>query len=93
MFALLKKTVRPVRKPQAPEKRTLEVGSRALPLTIRENPRSTRITLRIDPGARGLSLTVPVGLRRAEIDDFLERHQHWLQVKLARFSTPDTLAP
>jgi predicted metal-dependent hydrolase len=93
MFALLKKTVRSARKPQVPEKRVLEVGSRALPLTIRENPRSTRITLRIDPGARGLSLTVPVGLRRADIDDFLERHQHWLQVKLARFTAPDTLAP
>ena len=85
MFALLKKPVRPRRKPLAPETRTLEVGSRAMPLTIREHPRSTRITLRIEPGARGLSLTVPVGLRRSEIDDFLDRHQGWLLTRLARF--------
>ncbi|CAD7049331.1 M48 family peptidase [Pseudorhizobium endolithicum] len=85
MFALLKKPVRLRRKPLAPEKRTLEIGNRAMPLTIRENPRSTRITLRIEPGARGLSLTVPVGLRRAEIDEFLDRHQGWLLTRLARF--------
>ncbi|MCJ8519809.1 putative metal-dependent hydrolase [Pseudorhizobium tarimense] len=85
MFALLKKPVRSRRKPQAPQKRTLEVGNRALPLKIREHPRSTRITLRIDPGAKGLSLTVPLGLRKSEIDDFLERHQGWLLTKLARF--------
>ena len=85
MLALLKKPVRPRRKPLAPETRTLAVGNRAMPLTIREHPRSTRITLRIEPGARGLSLTVPVGLRRSEIDDFLDRHQGWLLTRLARF--------
>ena len=85
MFALLKKPVRTRRQPSAPEKRTLDIGGRAMPLTIRENPRSTRITLRIEPGARALNLTVPVGLRRAEIDDFLDRHQGWLLTRLARF--------
>ena len=85
MFTLLKKPVRLRREPLAPEKRTLEVGNRVMPLTIREHPRSTRITLRIEPGAKGLSLTVPIGLGRTEIDDFLDRHQGWLLTKLARF--------
>ncbi len=85
MFALLKKPVRTRRKPLAAEKRTLQIGSRAMPLTIREHPRSTRITLRIEPGAKGLSLTVPLGLKKDEIDGFLDRHQGWLLTKLARF--------
>ena len=85
MFALLKKPVRVRRKPLASEKRTLEIGNRAMPLTIREHPRSTRITLRIEPGARGLILTVPIGLHKVEIDDFLDRHQGWLLTRLARF--------
>jgi predicted metal-dependent hydrolase len=90
MFALLKKPVRLKRKPLASEKRTIEIGTRAMPLTIREHPRSTRITLRIEPGARGLSLTVPIGLRKSEIDDFLDRHQGWLMTRLARFPQAET---
>lgn len=91
MFALLKKPLRSRRKPQAPLKRTFEVGNRTMPLTIREHPRSTRITLRIEPGAKGLSLTVPVGLKKSEIDEFLDRHQGWLLTKLARFPSPPAL--
>ena len=85
MFSLLKKPVRTRRKLLAPEKRTLQIGSRSMPLTIREHPRSTRITLRIEPGAKALSLTVPIGLRKHEINDFLDRHQGWLLTKLAHF--------
>lgn len=91
MFALLKKPVRVPRKPLETVKRTLEVGNRAMPLTIRENHRATRITLRIEPGGRGLNLTVPAGLHRREIDDFLDRHQGWLLTKLAKFSTDNPI--
>ncbi len=30
-----------------------------MPLTVTKNPRATRLTLRIEPGGRGLKLTVP----------------------------------
>jgi len=87
MFALLKKPVRSRSRPLETVKRTLHVGGRAMPLTIRENRRATRITLRIEPGGRALNLTVPAGLRKHEIDDFLDRHQGWLLTRLAKFST------
>jgi predicted metal-dependent hydrolase len=93
MFALLKKPVRRTSKPLATTKRTLDVGSRVMPLTIRENSRATRITLRIEPGGRALNLTVPVGLKTYEIDDFLMRHEGWLQSKLAKFSVENPIRP
>lgn len=91
MFALLKKPLRARSKPLETVKRTLEVGNRALPLTIKENSRATRITLRIEPGGRALNLTVPAGLRKSEIEEFLERHQGWLLTKLSKFSTDNPI--
>lgn len=93
MFALLKKPVRSKPKPLETVKRTLHVGDRAMPLTIRENRRATRITLRIEPGGRALNLTVPAGLLKREIDDFLDRHQGWLLTKLAKFSVDNSIRP
>jgi predicted metal-dependent hydrolase len=93
MFALLKKPVRSKPKPLETVKRTLHVGDRAMPLTIRENRRATRITLRIEPGGRALNLTVPAGLLKREIDDFLDRHQGWLRTKLAKFSVDSSIRP
>ncbi|CDZ30023.1 M48 family metallopeptidase [Neorhizobium galegae] len=93
MFALLKKPVRSKPKPLETVKRTLAVGDRAMPLTIRENRRATRITLRIEPGGRALNLTVPAGLLTREIDDFLDRHQGWLLTKLAKFSADNQIRP
>jgi hypothetical protein len=93
MFALLKKPVRRTTRPLETIKRTLDVGDRAMPLTIRENSRATRITLRIEPGGRALNLTVPVGLKKYEIDDFLARHEGWLSAKLSKFSTDNPIRP
>jgi predicted metal-dependent hydrolase len=93
MFALLKKPVRKNTRPLETIKRTLGVGDRMLPLTIKENRRATRITLRIEPGGRALALTVPAGLHRHEIDDFLDRHQGWLVARLSKFSTDNPIRP
>lgn len=93
MFALLKKPVRLKSRPLETVKRTLDVGNRPMPLTIRENRRATRITLRIEPGGRALALTVPAGMRKREIDEFLDRHQGWLLTKLAKFSTDNPVRP
>jgi predicted metal-dependent hydrolase len=66
--------------------RDIEVAGKVLPLTIRQNARATRMTLRIEPGGRALKLTVPEGLPEREVSAFLTRHQGWLMTKLARFS-------
>lgn len=90
MFSFLQKPVRA--KAPATSSRLLDVSGREMPLVIRSNPRATRITLRIEPGGRGLKMTVPPGLREREISDFLERHRGWLEVKLAKFSSDTRLA-
>jgi predicted metal-dependent hydrolase len=87
MFPLLSKPQRSVRKPAAPESRTLEVAGRLMPLTIKQHERATRITLRIEPGGRALKMTIPSGLAQREVNAFLDRHQGWLLTKLAKFST------
>lgn len=60
------------------------VAGRTLPLRIVENERARRLTLRIDAGGQGLRITVPPGLRRGEVEKFLERHQGWLEQRLAK---------
>jgi predicted metal-dependent hydrolase len=83
----LPKIRRATKKPAPPEKRTLDVAGRLMPLTIKQHDRATRITLRIEPGGRALKMTVPKGLAAREVNAFLDRHQGWLLTKLAKFST------
>lgn len=64
------------------QKREFEVAGRVLPLSITENPRAKRLTLRVQPGARGLKVTTPPGIPQREVDAFLERNRGWLQSKL-----------
>lgn len=61
---------------------THTVSGRQLPLVIRSNPRAKRLTLRIEPGGRGLKITVPPGIGEREIDTFLARQESWLTSKL-----------
>ena len=61
------------------------VAGRSLPLRIVENGRARRLTLRIDSGGRGLRITIPPGVAWREVDRFLNRHQGWLEQRLARF--------
>jgi len=88
----LPKIRRMTKKPAPPEKRTLDVAGRLMPLTIKQHDRATRITLRIEPGGRALKMTVPKGLAAREVNAFLDRHQGWLLTKLAKFSTDTGLA-
>ncbi|SMC89346.1 M48 family metallopeptidase [Rhizobium sp. RU36D] len=92
MFTLLQKKRKPAA-PAPPQKRVLDVDGRAMPLTVTKNPRATRLTLRIEPGGRGLKLTVPPGLKDREVNDFLDRHQGWLRVRLAKFSADNAIRP
>ena len=87
MFSLLRKSLKSTssRKPLLSQ-RTVEVGGREVPITIKENQRATRITLRIEPGGKALKLTIPYGLHFAQVDAFLERHQGWLETKLSKLT-------
>lgn len=67
-----------------PEERMHHVAGRALPLRVVENARAKRLTLRIDASGQSLRVTVPPGLRRGEVDRFLDRHRDWLELKLSR---------
>jgi predicted metal-dependent hydrolase len=92
MFSLLSKARRSQGLPPQPETRTLNVAGRPMLLTIRQNERATRITLRIEPGGRALKMTIPRGLALREINAFLDRHQGWLLTKLSKFSNETGLS-
>jgi predicted metal-dependent hydrolase len=93
MFDFLKPPARAAKQRRVAKRtRQLVVHDKVLPLTVQEHPRSTRMTLRIDPGGRALKLTVPVGLSNRDIDGFLDRQQGWLMTRLARFKPEAALA-
>lgn len=80
---LRRKAAPPAPSRRAVLERTHVVAERELPLRIVENERAKRLTLRIDPGGRGLRMTVPPGLPRGEVERFLDRHRGWLEKRLA----------
>lgn len=71
--------------------RDIAVAGRRMPLTIRENARATRLTLRIDPGGKALKMSVPPGVSEQEIDRFLHRHHGWLTTRLSKLPKPSCL--
>ncbi len=81
-FGFLKRKQPALRSPV--EERLHDVAGRTLPLRIVENGRARRLTLRIDAGGRGLRITVPPGIAHSEVDHFLNRHQGWLEQRLAK---------
>lgn len=80
------------RRNTAPQPSAVTVNGRDLPLSIRENARATRMTLRIEPGGQALKLTIPPGLPGHEIEAFLTRHHGWLMTRLARVEDTGPLA-
>jgi predicted metal-dependent hydrolase len=87
------RSARPQPKPLASAERTHLVAERALPLKIVENPRARRLTLRIEAGGKGLRITVPPGIRAGEVDNFLVRHQGWLEARLKKLPDRPELRP
>ena len=72
------------RSPAAPVIRDHAVAGRVLPLKVVENVRATRLTLRIDAGGKGLRVTIPPGVSTREVTRFLDRHEDWLEQRLAK---------
>lgn len=68
------------------------VDGRTLPLQVRYNPRAKNLTLRIEPGGRGLKVTAPPGISDREIARFLTRQAGWLKSKLDQVPDQPVLA-
>ncbi|GAB1580291.1 M48 family metallopeptidase [Phyllobacterium phragmitis] len=73
--------------------RAYEVAGRTLPLRVVENPRATRLTLRIEAGGKGLRVTIPPGLPAREVERFLSRHQGWIEARIAKLPDRPTVRP
>ena len=77
MFSILKK--RPMPKAGRAERWTLmEIDGRQVDVRIVENPRTSRLTLRLVPAAKtqeSLKVTVPPGTPEVEVDQFLQRNR------------------
>ncbi len=82
----------PIRPPRVEEREHI-VSGRTLPLRIVEHTRARRLTLRIDTGGRGLRITVPPGIKRGEVDRFLDRHRDWLEQRLAKVPRQPLVRP
>ncbi len=78
-------------KPSKPGVRTVAIGGREVPLTVRADRRAKRLTLRIEPGGRALKMTVPIHIAHYEVDRFLERQHDWLTKKLSSFAGDEAL--
>ncbi len=84
MLSLLKK-----RPPARMKERwtLLDLDGRMVDVKIVENPRTTRLTLRLVPAPskqESLKLTVPPGTDDHVVDDFLTRNRNWAAARLAR---------
>ncbi|PCH51153.1 MAG: hypothetical protein COC17_02605 [Hyphomicrobiales bacterium] len=64
--------------------RHLEIDGERIPVKVTENPRSTRLTLRLVPGGKSLKVTMPPHVDGKQLDDFLERNKNWVAAKRAR---------
>ena len=95
MFSQLKKKItrRRVARPDRKESRVLPVHGRPVPLSVRHTERATRITLRIEPGGRGLKMTVPYDLPERDLAAFLKRHHGWLETRLFDYPDDNRLMP
>ena len=60
------------------------VAGRELPLRVFENPRAKRLTLRIETSGKGLRVTVPPGFPEREVQSFLNRHEGWIENRIAK---------
>jgi predicted metal-dependent hydrolase len=67
-----------------PSRRPLLVaGLPANALELRESPRATRMTLRVDPARDLIQVVVPRGVTEAEAARFVARHADWVRSRLA----------
>ncbi len=69
------------------------LADRWVPLTIVKHGRAKRLTLRIEPGGRGIRVTVPPKVGKDEVDFFVERHRDWLAERITKLPDQQKLEP
>jgi len=67
---------------------TFALSDRNLPLTICENNRAKRLTLRIEAGGKGIKVTVPPATDKSEVMRFVERYRGWIESRVQRLPPP-----
>lgn len=90
IFAGLRRNRSQKNRMSARHERQIHAGTHNLPVRVVENPRATRLTLRIVPGGQALRLTTPPHVSDAQIDAFLERNRNWVETRIARL--PETVS-
>lgn len=75
---------RPTKNAMNSWQRYLEIDGERIPVKVTENPRSTRLTLRLVPGGKSLKVTMPPHVDGKQLDDFLDRNKNWVAAKRAR---------
>jgi hypothetical protein len=88
MSALKRSKVKPPRR-----ERQVEACGRTLPVTVVENARATRLTLRIVPGGKSLRVTIPPYVSDSQVDHFIARNRNWVAVRLERLPEPVVAKP
>ncbi len=73
--------------------RQIEAAGRVLPVKVVENARATRLTLRIVPGGKSLTVTLPPHVSEAQVEQFLERNRNWVATRLSRLPEPVAADP
>ncbi len=73
----------------APQKITLstteiELGGQRHTVTLRQNPRARRLSLRFDAAGQSFTLTLPPRFPLPRALEFLDAHRGWMQTSLAR---------
>lgn len=54
-----------------------------LPVQVRQSAQAQRLTLRLDPSGTTLRVVTPPRVSAAEVRRFVERHEGWVQARLA----------
>ena len=86
MLSILKKRPRPVRG-KAERWTLLEIDGRQVDVRVVENPRTSRLTLRLVPASKtteSLKVTAPPGTPDDVVDSFLAKHRAWAAARLSR---------
>lgn len=62
----------------------IEIGGKALPITIRRNARAKRLTMRLAPDGSEVRITLPQWGRTIDAITFAEARREWLAAQLAK---------
>ena len=79
--------------PPKPCAESLALPDRSAPVTWRRSARARRISLRIEPRAGGVIVTLPARASLAAAQAVLLNHKEWVAERLARLPAPVALGP